>query len=109
MLALISLIPCVSFWLRMLQVSCDTAIRRFRPNYQQYLNAVILEAQDRQTHSIRSSIEDYLSLRRRTGGMKPSFDILLLPFEIPDSVLQDPRIVNLEIISIDLVSVANVS
>ncbi|KAK7443530.1 hypothetical protein VKT23_015703 [Stygiomarasmius scandens] len=87
--------------------SSQTTLRRFIPSYERYLEAVLYEAADRESHIIRGSIDDYLALRRYTGAIKPSFDLILLPVEIPDEVLLDPRIVNLEMIAIDMVAVAN--
>lgn len=73
------------------------------------MDSVVTEAEDRETHLIRGSLEDYLSIRRYTGGVESVFDLLLLPFEIPDDVLQDQRIVDLEIMANAMIAVANVS
>ena len=97
-----------SFMLQLKESSSQTTLRRFIPSYERYLEAVLYEAADRESHIIRGSIDDYLALRRYTGAIKPSFDLILLPVEIPDEVLLDPRIVNLEMIAIDMVAVANV-
>lgn len=78
-------------------------------SYEAYINAMVREARDREEHVIRRSIDDYLELRRYTGAIKPSFDMILLPLEIPDCLLEDQRVVDLEIIAIDMVAVANVS
>jgi len=89
--------------------SSQTTLLRFIPSYERYLEAVLCEAAERENHFIRGSIDAYLALRRYTGAIKPSFDLILLPVEIPDEVLLDPRIVKLEMIAIDMVAVANVS
>lgn len=73
------------------------------------MNAMVQEAEERDTLSIRTSLEDYLKLRRRTGAIKPSFDLILLPLEIPRIYLESPLVKQLEIIAIDLIAVANVS
>lgn len=73
------------------------------------MNAMVQEAEERDTLSIRTSLEDYLKLRRRTGAIKPSFDLILLPLEIPPIYLESPLVEQLETIAIDLIAVANVS
>ena len=83
--------------------------RRLLKNYENYLLAVVKEAKDRETHHIPTSIEEYLELRRLTGAMIPSFDMLLLPLDIPDQILDDPSIKALEFMVVDMVVVANVS
>ncbi|KAF8532360.1 isoprenoid synthase domain-containing protein [Gautieria morchelliformis] len=96
-----------SFWSRTLKVSSKTVARRFIKSYEAYVTAVIAEAEDRNNTTIRKNIDDYLTLRRFTGAIKPSYDLMLMPMEIPDSVLLDQRIVDLEFMSIDMVAVAN--
>jgi len=70
---------------------------------------MVEEAEDRSIRSVRRSIEDYLNLRRYTGAIKPSFDLILLPLEIPKEILESEVVKELEIIAIDMVAVANVS
>ena len=89
-------------------MSSETAARRFIKSYEAYVTAVIAEAEERDHTTIRKNIDDYLRLRRFTGAIKPSYDLMLLSMEIPDSVLLDQRIVDLEFMSIDMVAVANV-
>lgn len=72
------------------------------------MNAMVQEAEERDVHCIRKSVEDYLKLRRRTGAIKPSFDLILLPLEIPTVYLESLFVKQLEIIAIDLIAVANV-
>jgi len=71
------------------------------------MKAMVEEATDRNKRSIRKNIDEYLALRRYTGAIKPSFDLLLLPLEIPERVLQDPRVKELEMLAIDMIAVAN--
>jgi hypothetical protein len=71
---------------------------------------MVREAKDRETRTtIRKTIEEYLALRRYSGAFIPVLDMILLPLDIPDSVLADPRIKQLERISIEMIAVANVS
>ncbi|KAJ6537437.1 isoprenoid synthase domain-containing protein [Mycena vulgaris] len=84
-----------------------TAQTRFMPTYELYLEAVIAEATDRDHKVIRASFESYLTLRRDTGAVKVAFALLLVPFQIPGDILNDCRVTRLEILGLDLVSVAN--
>ncbi|GJJ12833.1 hypothetical protein Clacol_007078 [Clathrus columnatus] len=95
------------FWERLSKTASRTCLDRFVKSYQAYMNAMVQEAEERDVHSIRTSIEDYLSLRRSTGAIKPSFDLILLPLEIPTVYLESPFVKQLEIIAIDLIAVAN--
>jgi hypothetical protein len=67
------------------------------------------EATDRDKRSIRTSIEDYLSLRCRTGAVRPPLNLLLLPLEISDNVLQNPKVKELEVLALDMIAITNVS
>ena len=71
------------------------------------MEAVIQQAEDRDNDYVRS-ISEYLDLRRRTIGAKPSFDLLLLPLELPDHILDHPVITELSQLSIDMIILANV-
>jgi hypothetical protein len=100
----------LSFWNALMESSSSTtAKRRFIGNYETYLKGVVEEATDREKKYIRTNIEDYLALRRRTSAVKPSLDLLLLPLEIPNNVLQDPKVKELETLANDMIAVANVS
>jgi len=81
--------------------------RRFVKGYAQYLKATAEEARDRENRAIKLSVDEYLKLRRDTSAVKPSLDMILLPLDIPDHILDDPKMRNLEIIANDLISVAN--
>jgi hypothetical protein len=98
-----------SFWLRGLQTASNTAKRRFIRSYEDYVRAMTQEAQDRQHKSVRKSMAAYLELRRYTGAIKPSLDLLLLPLEISDELLDSPTVKELEMIAIELIAVANVN
>lgn len=98
-----------SFWSRALKTASNTATHRFIKSYEDYLCAMTQEAQDRQHKSVRKSMADYLDLRRYTGAIKPSLDLLLLPLEISDELLDIPVVKELEMIAIEMIAVANVS
>jgi hypothetical protein len=96
-----------SFWALACKTASVTAKRRFLLHYEEYVEAVIQQAEDRDKDHIRS-IPEYLDLRRRTIGAKPSFDLLLLPLELPDHILDHPVITELAQLSIDMIILANV-
>jgi len=97
----------IDFLKAVVDKSSPSFSRRFLKDYETYLRAMVKEAKDRETRSIRHSIEEYLELRRYTGAIKPSFDMIFLPLDIPDWVLEDPRIKELEFMAIEMVAVAN--
>jgi hypothetical protein len=101
--------PSHSFLKAVVDGSTTNVSRRLLRNYEGYLRATVQEARDRETRSIAHTVEEYLALRRYTGAIIPSFDMILLPLDIPDSVLADPRINELEMIAAEMVCVANVS
>ncbi|KAF9465685.1 isoprenoid synthase domain-containing protein [Collybia nuda] len=96
-----------SFWARALETASSTTIRRFIRSYEDYVCAMTQEAQDRQYKSVRKSMDEYLDLRRYTGAIKPSLDLILLPLEISDKLLDSPTVKELEMIAIELIAVAN--
>ena len=51
----------------------------------------------------------YLSIRRGAVGAYPCFDMLLLSLNVPKLLLEDPKIVELEMLAIELIIIANVS
>ncbi|KAJ3567612.1 hypothetical protein NP233_g6248 [Leucocoprinus birnbaumii] len=99
--------PLVSLHRRTAKTASDTSNRRFVKSYEEFLFSMTQEAKDRQNRSVSKSMDDYLALRRSTGAIKPSFDLLLLPFEISDEVLDLPVVKELEVIAIELIAVAN--
>ncbi|KAJ7644908.1 isoprenoid synthase domain-containing protein [Roridomyces roridus] len=84
-----------------------SVLDKFTNNYDLYLRAVIEEAEERDTLKVRDTLTSYLELRRNTGAVTCCFNLLLLPFDIPEDVLADPRIAQLETIGLDLVCVGN--
>ncbi|KAF7328550.1 Terpene cyclase [Mycena venus] len=94
-----------SFSERLSLVASPKVVDRFIASYEMYVTSVAKEAHDRDT--IRPSLHSYLEMRRNTGAMKPSFDILLIPHEIPDDILNDPRLIHVETLGRDLVCIAN--
>lgn len=66
------------------------------------------QAEDRSRLHIRD-IASYVQVRRRTIGARPSFNILEMDMNLPDEVMHHPVIRELELLSIDLTIIANVS
>lgn len=63
---------------------------------------------ERRERQVRPSLEEYLTLRRSTGAIKPSLDLIMLPLEISDEYLELDSVKELELIAIDLIAIANV-
>ncbi|KAJ6455197.1 isoprenoid synthase domain-containing protein [Mycena sanguinolenta] len=96
-----------SFSERLHRVASSDVLARFFTNYELYLEAVINEADERDRDVVRPSFYSYLKLRRETGAVIMCFDLLLVPDEIPQSVLNDPRVARVERLGIELICVAN--
>ncbi|KAJ6471524.1 isoprenoid synthase domain-containing protein [Mycena sanguinolenta] len=92
---------------RLHRVANLDVLARFITNYELYLKAVTNEADERDRNVVRPSLDSYLTLRRETGAVAMCFDLLLVPEEIPQSVLNDPRVARVERLGLDLVCVGN--
>jgi len=88
-------------------IASSSVAHRFAKDFERYLQAMVREAGDREKREIKPSIDEYLELRRYTGAIKPSLDMILLPLDIPDYILDDQRIRNLESMAIEMIAVAN--
>ncbi|KAJ6455221.1 isoprenoid synthase domain-containing protein [Mycena sanguinolenta] len=88
-------------------IANSDVLARFITNYELYLKAVINEADERDRTVVRPTLDSYLRLRRGTGGVPMCFDLLLVPDEIPQSVLNDPRVARVERLGLDLICVGN--
>ncbi|KAF8181436.1 beta-glucan synthesis-associated protein-domain-containing protein [Mycena galopus ATCC 62051] len=95
-----------SFWNRTLLVASPSSARRIIKYFDEYTEAVRQQAVDRETRRIRS-IEEYISLRRATIGVLPSFEFFLLAEDLPDSVVSDPHIEKLASAAVDMTIFAN--
>ncbi|KAF7350097.1 Terpene cyclase [Mycena venus] len=80
---------------------------RFIANYEKYLEAIVDEASERDHKIVHSSLDSYLTLRRATAAVTVCFDLLLIPHDIPQDILRDPRVARVESLGLDLVCVAN--
>ena len=74
----------------------------------EYLEGVVQESIDKKDRRILN-IKSYIDARRRTSGVRPSFSIYELGFDIPDNVMAHPTIQEMIVAAIDLVALCNVS
>ncbi|KZT33902.1 terpenoid synthase [Sistotremastrum suecicum HHB10207 ss-3] len=95
-----------TFWSRALIYSSRSAAHRFINHFQDYVDAVVEQAIDREHNRIRS-VEDYLTLRRHTIGCLPSFNVLQMNMDLPDFVVTHPQVLNLVTIATDMIILAN--
>ena len=96
------------FSLQAIQVASAPSWNRFIANYAEYLDSVIDESADRAAGHVRS-IPEYLELRRLTIGGYPSFLCLELGLEIPDEVMEHPKIKSLLGLVAETIILTNVS
>ena len=83
-------------------------IERYLMNFYKYLDSLPEESRDRETHRLRNT-EEHFALRRLTGGLMPSFDFIVMPYNLPDEAENHPIIARMKLAVGDLVITANVS
>lgn len=96
------------FWELAIKTASPGSQKRFLEYYEQYTQSVVQQAVDRQNKHIRT-VDEYFAVRRDTIGAKPSFAVLELDFNLPQEVLDHPTIKEMEILSIDMIILGNVS
>lgn len=74
----------------------------------------IQEALDREAHSKKDTIrniQSYMVMRRETIGTRPCFVLMrsIRRLYIPDDVLEDPVVKEMENVALDMVYIVNVS
>ena len=89
------------FWELAIQTATPTAQRRFVDTFGQYMYAVVQQAEDRRHNHIRT-LDSYLEA-------KPSFAILELEMDLPDSVFNHPTLENLRTWAIDMICIVQLS
>ncbi|KAG1889676.1 terpenoid synthase [Suillus fuscotomentosus] len=94
------------FWARAIQSASLPSQRHFLETFGEYINSVVVEALDRE-QSRRRSLDDYLKLRRKTVGVKPSFSIFEMGIDLPDEVFYHPVIMNLADCITELIIIDN--
>ncbi|KAG6867501.1 hypothetical protein C0993_001988 [Termitomyces sp. T159_Od127] len=94
------------FWKLSSQYASSGARRRFIEAMDRYTASVVQQAQDRAENHIRS-MDDYLSLRRDTVGVKPSLVVLEFGLSIPDEFFNDPVVQRLANVCVDMIILSN--
>lgn len=92
-----------------MEVTNEGVYTRLFNHYTAYLFAVVKEAKQRDTKTITQSLDDYMELTLLTGGVQTTFDMILLPFSIPQHILEDHRVQKLERLANELIVTFNVS
>lgn len=82
------------------------AQRRFVDTFQTYIDAVVLQAIDRNSNHIRD-IDSYFEVRRETIGSLSSFAIMEMYMNLPDTVMNHPVIQRLTVLSNDMIIIGN--
>ncbi|KZT38050.1 terpenoid synthase [Sistotremastrum suecicum HHB10207 ss-3] len=95
-----------SFWLRALPSASPSAVHHFVEEMQIWVDSVVREAADRE-HQVTRTIDDFLLLRRQTGGALPCFAMIGLGMNLPDTVMNHASIVSLTTHAVDMVIMAN--
>lgn len=97
------------FWLNALASSTsETFQRRFKYKWEEFLRAVIEQAEDRDCDRCRS-VEEYLSVRRLTIGAEPSYAVAEASMDLPQEVFDNPLLITLRRDVTDLIILDNVS
>ena len=99
-----------SFWKNVL-ANCKpppVMIERYLMNFYKYMDSLPEESRDRETDRLRNT-EEHFALRRLTGGLMPSFDFIVMPYNLPDEAENHPIIARMKLAVGDLVITANVS
>ncbi|KAK5998053.1 Delta(6)-protoilludene synthase [Cladobotryum mycophilum] len=95
-----------SLWLQVKSRSNATAMRRFVENFNDFLDGLCSEANDRGRAHTRD-LQTYMALRRCTIGSQPCFDFLLILSDLPDTTLNNGLIKELEMLATDMVILSN--
>jgi hypothetical protein len=95
-----------SLWSRVLEYSIPSSATRLRKSLEDYVLSCIVEARDRDVGHIRN-IDDYIVLRRRNSGARPTLYFYLLRVELPDEVFEHPAVEQLILTGMDLIGIGN--
>lgn len=79
----------------------------FRRSFTDYLEAVVVEAEERYSGTNRS-IDSYIKIRRDDNGGRPSLFSCELHLSIPDEVFYHPHVVDLQTCIVDMITTVNV-
>jgi Delta6-protoilludene synthase len=96
------------YWEHAIPVASQESQKRFVNSFDEYLEAVVQQAMDRDESHIRC-IESYFELRRNTIGAKPAFVLLELDMSLPEEVIEHPVIQGLSTATVSMICIGNVS
>ncbi|KAJ6555586.1 terpenoid synthase [Mycena vulgaris] len=94
------------FWVNAMKTATSTSQRRFIDTFQSYMDAVVQQADDRNSSRIRD-VDSYFEVRRDTIGAKPSFAICEIHMNLPHAVITHPVVVKLTNLCIDALIIGN--
>ncbi|KAF5365843.1 hypothetical protein D9757_012802 [Collybiopsis confluens] len=94
------------YWQRVLKFATPRGQERFIEIYDEFVSAVVEQANDRE-HSTIHDVDSFLEVRRNTIGAKPSFAVLELDMSLPDEVVHHPVIVKLRLLATDMLCLGN--
>ncbi|KZS92130.1 terpenoid synthase [Sistotremastrum niveocremeum HHB9708] len=94
------------FWVRAKEISSTAQQERFIKSFSAYLDAVVVEARDRDIHHI-PDFDEYLTVRRNTGAVRPSFWIAEGAAGVPEHVLEHETLATLTTCAVDIISISN--
>ena len=108
-----------------MKVAGHTCQKRFIDEFDEFVRAVVKQAQDRdhlvfREHlpfsasviflptAVQGDAKSYMAVRRDTVGAKPSFALLEMDMELPQEVFDHPTLATLRDIATDMLYLANV-
>ncbi|KAI0355479.1 terpenoid synthase [Trametes cingulata] len=91
---------------RGLRTATAEATSHFLKDFTEYMESVVLEAEDRCNGATRS-IEEFVRVRRLNNGGRPSLSPCELHLSIPDEVFYHPHIVELRDAIVDMITAIN--
>ena len=95
------------FWLRFPKTTTEAFRRHFRAAWKDFAAAFITEVQYRHENRVLD-LDEYLVLRRYTSGAYPTIIMSEIPCNIPDDIRYHSVISELEMLAVDLITIANV-
>ncbi|KAF7341630.1 Terpene cyclase [Mycena sanguinolenta] len=94
------------FWALGIQSATPLAQKHFLNTFEDYIYSVVDQASDRDNERIRGS-EEYMTLRRRTIGLHPSYPMQELGMDLADEIWNHPVVDELRRIAVDIVLLDN--
>ncbi|KAJ7637838.1 terpenoid synthase [Mycena rosella] len=94
------------FWANAIKTATAPSQKRFVDTFQQYMDSVVQQADDRNSSRIRD-VKSYFEVRRDTIGAKPSFAICEIHMNLPEAVITHPVVAKLTTLCIDALIIGN--